>query len=53
VRNVGPKMRKAPANRGLLVEVSAVLNRTPQLLLFLRSSFFLGGCFLGCVLHKI
>src|SRR5262249_44342945 len=46
-------MKKAPKTGALEWNLSALLQGSPQLLLFLRSSFLLRGGFLGCALHRL
>jgi hypothetical protein len=45
--------KKGPDESGPVEQLGFVLVRTPRLLLFLRSSFFLRDGLLGCVLHLI
>src|ERR1019366_4920639 len=46
---------KGPGNRGLgvITCLQPFFRATPRLLLFLRSSLFLRGGFLGCALHRL
>ena len=55
-RNGGKSLKneKGPGNRGLGVKpVCSPFQGAPKLLLFLRSSLFLRGGFLGCALHRL